>query len=148
MTLKHVRQLHAQKTRSTQMFSLCRKACCSLTQCSLCVPLQSVHSYCFLLLHTIFQLELSTSNPFMTAGSLTNSFASHSMCTSLPMINLLKRRLPGSLFWIVRLMSSLISFISPTGAFFPSLPFFRQIMLSGAESLALQAKALFYLRFL
>lgn len=132
------------------MFSLCRKGCCSLTQCSLCVPLQSVHSYCFLLLHTIFQLELSTSNPFMTAGSLTNSFASHSMCTSLPMINFLKRRLPGSLFWIVRdscLHSSLFYF-SYRSYFFPSLPFFRQIMLSGAESPALQAKALFYLRFL
>lgn len=53
----------------------------------------TVHSYCFLLFHTIFPIELSSRNTFMTAGSLTNSSASPSMCASLPIINSLKLRL-------------------------------------------------------
>lgn len=68
----------------------------------------------------------------------------------LAMINSLKRRLPRSLFWIegdLSLHSSLF-YCSYRSYFFPSLPFFRQIMLPGAVSLAQQAKALFYLRFL
>lgn len=112
--------------------------------------LQSIHSYCLLLLHIVFLLELSTSNPFMTAGSPTNPFASHSLCTSLPMISSLKRMLPRSLFWIAGDSSphSSVFYWSYRSYFFPSLPFFRQIMLPGVMLLGQQAKAVFYLRFL
>lgn len=68
--------------------------------------------------------------PFKTAGSLANSFASPSMCTSLPVINSLKRRLPRSLFWIEG--DSSLLYCSYRSHFFPYLPFIAQIMLPGA----------------
>lgn len=109
----------------------------------------TVHNYSFLLFHTIFPVELSSRNTFMTAGSLTNSFASFSMCARLPMINSLEWRLPRSLFWIAgnsSLHSSLF-YCCYRRNFFSLLSFFRQIILPGAVLLAQQTKALFYLNF-
>lgn len=110
----------------------------------------TVHSYCFLLFHTIFPMELSSRNTFMTAGYLTNSFASPSMCASLPMINSLKWRLPRSLFWIAENSSlhSCLFYCCYSSNFFSPLPFFRQIIHPGAVQLVQRAKALFDLRFL
>lgn len=94
----------------------------------------------------ISALDFSSNIPFKTAGSFTISFASPSMCTSLPVINSLRRRLPRSLLWIEG--DSSLLYCSYRGYFFPSLPLFTQIMLPGAASLAQQAEAVFYLRFL
>lgn len=113
----------------------------------LAAPYQSAAFVCFFRMSIViasscstqfFPLELSTSNLFMTVGSSTNSFASNSMCTSLPMINSFKRRLPRSLLCVAgdsSLHSSLHSslfYCSYRSNFFPSLSFFRQVMLPGA----------------
>lgn len=145
----HKTQLHAQKMRSKKCGTCAgRLAAPSHSAAFLCF-FGTVHSYGFLLFHTIFPVQLSSRNTFMTAGSLTNSFASSSMHASLPMINSLKKATQEPFLDCSISVPSLISLLLLLQEQLLLLSAFLQGDHPSRSSVAgQQAKTLFYLSFL